>query len=84
MPIQYTEVEQLQKHVQIPCTVDMNSKDEMCNLYKYIDLDKEGFMKFEAEKTRNKQPPLFNDTSITSKLEFNAMVLISPDYVCKT
>ena len=83
VPIEYAEGVQLLKQPQIPCTVD-NKNNNMCNLYKYIDLNRDGFVMREAEgprRTRRNVIRLFNDTAVTSKLEFNAMVQVSPENV---
>ena len=83
VPIEYAEGVQLLKQPQIPCTVD-NKNNKMCNLYKYIDLNRDGFVLREAEEPRRRRRNvvrLFNDTDVTSKLEFNAMVLVSPQNV---
>jgi len=84
VPQQYSQASELEKHAQVPCSID--TTDKLCNLYRYIDLDREGFIKKEAEESlvnsgRRRSVPLFNDTVILSKLEFEAMVLLSPNNV---
>ena len=81
VPQQYSQATELEKHAQIPCSIDTN--DKLCNLYKYIDLNKEGFLTFEAENPGRTRltAPLFNDTSIMDKLDYKAMILMSPQNV---
>ena len=73
----------LTRNVQTPCEV--TSTDKFCNLFQYVSMDK--FIKIEAEtpgNTRQQQRnpvPLFNDTTILSKLDYQAMILLSPEYV---
>lgn len=83
VPHHYSDARQLKKGVQVPC--DTKSTEKLCNLYQYINFDKkEGFVKIEAEnpgRTQSKVVPLFNDTSVLSKLEYRAMILMSPENV---
>jgi hypothetical protein len=81
VPQEYLSASGLKKRAQVPCSID--TTDKLCNLYKYIDLDKEGFVKVEAENPGRTRinAPLFNDTSIMDKLEYKAMVLMSPENV---
>ena len=81
VPQDYSGASQLLKHAQVPCAVD--TTDKLCNLYKYIDLNKDGFITVEAEKPGRTRlnVPLFNDTVVLSKLEYKAMVQLSPQNV---
>lgn len=81
VPQQYSGALQLLKQPQIPCAVD--TTDKLCNLYKYINLDKKGFITVEAENPGRTRlnVPLFNDTTVLSKLEYKAMVQLSPQNV---
>lgn len=81
VPQEYSGASQLLKNAQIPCAVD--TTDKLCNLYKYINLDKKGFITVEAENPGRTRlnVPLFNDTTVLSKLEYNAMVQLSPQNV---
>lgn len=85
LPQEYSHAKNLQKSVRTPCTVD--TEEKFCNLYQYVSIDKPGFVKAEAENpgqsTQIKKVPLFNDTRVLSKLDYQAMVLLSPEFVSK-
>ena len=81
MPQEYTQATALTKTVQNACKV--KSDEKFCNLYQYVDLsNNDDIIKLEAEKpgrSLQRYPAqLFNDTEVLSKLDYEAMVILSP------
>ena len=84
MPQEYTQATALTKTVQNACKVQ--SDEKFCNLYQYVDLsNNKKIIKLEAEKPgrfmQRYPAQLFNDTEVLSKLDYEAMVILSPENV---
>ena len=84
MPQDYTQATALTKTVQNACKV--KSDEKFCNLYQYVDLsNNKKIIKLEAEKPgrfmQRYPAQLFNDTEVLSKLDYEAMVILSPENV---